>query len=98
MAARFQARAQMLAGALDGVAGLHLHQPDAGMFALLDVRATGMGGEAFALALLEAEGVAVMPGESFGAELSGWLRVSLTRPDAEIAEAGRRIAAFAARG
>jgi arginine:pyruvate transaminase len=98
MAARFQARAQMLAGALDGVAGLRVHLPDAGMFALLDVRATGMGGEAFALALLEAEGVAVMPGESFGAGLSGWLRISLTRPDAEIAEAGRRIAAFAARG
>lgn len=98
MAARFQARAQMLAGALDGVAGLRVHLPDAGMFALLDVRATGMGGEAFALALLEAEGVAVMPGESFGAGLSGWLRISLTRLDAEIAEAGRRIAAFAARG
>jgi arginine:pyruvate transaminase len=98
MAARFQARAQMLAGALDGVAGLRVHLPDAGMFALLDVRATGLGGEAFALALLEAEGVAVMPGESFGAELSGWLRVSLTRPDAEIAEAGRRIARFAAQG
>ena len=98
MAARFQARAQMLAGALDGVAGLRVHLPDAGMFALLDVRATGMGGETFALALPEAEGVAVMPGESFGAGLSGWLRISLTRPDAEIAEAGRRIAAFAARG
>jgi len=98
MAARFQARAQMLAEALNGVTGLRVHQPHAGMFALLDVRATGMGGEAFALALLEAEGVAVMPGESFGAELAGWLRISLTRPDAEIAEAGRRIAAFAARG
>lgn len=96
MAQRFQARAVMLAGVLDGVAGLRVHQPDAGMFALVDIRATGQDGEAFALALLEAEGVAVMPGESFGAGLAGWLRISLTRPDAEIAEAGRRIARFAA--
>ncbi|MCF8485776.1 MAG: pyridoxal phosphate-dependent aminotransferase [Rhodobacteraceae bacterium] len=95
MAQRFQVRAVVLAGLLDGVAGLKVHRPDAGMFALLDIRAMGMGGEAFALALLEAEGVATMPGESFGAGLAGWLRISLTRPDAEIAEAGRRIARFA---
>lgn len=98
MAARFQARARILADALNGVAGLAVNRPDAGMFALIDVRATGMSGEAFALALLDAEGVAVMPGESFGAVLAGWLRVSLTRPDAEIAEAAARIARFATRG
>ena len=98
MAARFQTRAQMLHDRLDGVAGLRVNRPDAGMFALLDIRATGKTGEAFALALLEAEGVAVMPGESFGAELAGWLRLSLTRPDAEIAQAAERIARFAAMG
>lgn len=98
MAARYAARAEMLAAALDGVAGLRLHRPDAGMFALLDVRASGLSGEAFALALLEAEGVACMPGESFGAELAGWLRISLTQPDTVIAEAAARIARFAQKG
>jgi hypothetical protein len=29
--------------------------------------------------------------------LAGWLRISLTRPDEEIAEACRRIGAFASR-
>ena len=98
MAARYAARAQRLAEALDGVAGLRVHRPDAGMFALLDVRASGLSGEGFALALLEAEGVACMPGESFGDGLAGWLRISLTQPDAVIAEAAARIARFAHSG
>lgn len=95
MAARYAARAQMLADRLDGVAGMRLHQPKAGMFALLDIRASGLGGHDFALSLLEAEGVACMPGESFGTGLAGWLRISLTQPDAVMAEAATRIARFA---
>ena len=95
MAARFQRRAKMLHDRLDGLAGLRVHQPEAGMFALVDIRATGMDGENFALALLRDKGVAVMPGESFGAGLTGWLRLSLTRPDDEIASAAEAIAAFA---
>ena len=98
MAQRYRARARALAAALNGVAGLRVHEPDAGMFALIDVRPSGLSGEAFALALLEAEGVAVMPGESFGQTLSGWLRISLTRPDAELTEAAMRIARFATKG
>ncbi len=94
MAARFAARGTILADGLRGVPGCRVHQPEAGMFALIDIRSLGMSGEAFALALLEATGVAVMPGESFGRALAGWLRVSLTQPDAVIAEACLRIAGF----
>ncbi len=96
MAARFAGRAQMIHQMLDGTP-LRVHQPAAGMFTVVDVRATGLTGVEFANRLLDEERVAVMPGESFGAVLAGWLRVSLTRPDEEIAEACRRIAAFAAR-
>jgi arginine:pyruvate transaminase len=38
-----------------------------------------------------------MPGESFGTGLAGWLRLSLTQPDAQVAEAAARIARHAAR-
>ncbi len=92
MVARFARRAALMAEMLDGTAGLRVHRPEAGMFALVDVRATGLSGEAFALGLLEQRAVAVMPGESFGAGLRGWLRLSLTQPDTLIAEACRRIA------
>ncbi|MBS0563411.1 MAG: aminotransferase class I/II-fold pyridoxal phosphate-dependent enzyme [Proteobacteria bacterium] len=94
MCERFSRRAGLIAERLHGVAGLAVHRPEAGMFALLDVRATGLSGEAFALGLLERHGVATMPGESFGAALGGWLRLALTPPDAAIAEACDRIEAF----
>ena len=87
----------MIAARLDGVEGLRVHVPQAGMFALLDVRAHGLSGEAFGLRLLEDSGVACMPGESFGAALAGWLRIALSQPDEEIIEACARIAAFAAK-
>jgi arginine:pyruvate transaminase len=96
MAERFSRRADLIARQLAGVNGLYVHRPEAGMFALVDVRATGLSGEAFALGLLDCKKVAVMPGESFGAGLNGWLRLSLTQPDDRIVEATSRIAAHAA--
>lgn len=97
MADRFARRAALLHGRLNGLHGLRVHQPEAGMFSVVDVRATGMSGDAFATRLLAEERLAVMPGESFGASLAGWLRISLTKPDEMVEEACRRIAAFTAR-
>ena len=97
MADRFSRRAGLIAQTLHGVGGLRVHRPEAGMFALIDVRATGLSGEEFASSLLDSQKVAVMPGESFGAGLSGWLRLSLTQPDDRTVEAANRIAAHAAR-
>ncbi len=94
MCERFARRAGILHRELNGVAGLRVHLPEAGMFALIDVRATGLSGEAFATALLRDTHVGVMPGESFGAALQGWVRVALTQPDDLTIEAARRIAAF----
>lgn len=97
MAERFARRARLIKEALQGQNAIHVHEPGAGMFSVVDIRATGLSGEDFARRLLAEEKVAVMPGESFGPSLNGWLRLSLTRPDDEVAEACRRIAAFAAR-
>ena len=96
MTDRFSRRAALIAGLLDGVGGLRVHRPEAGMFALIDVRATVLSGLDFASGLLDHQKVAVMPGESFGAGLSGWLRLSLTQPDDRTTEAANRIAAHAA--
>jgi arginine:pyruvate transaminase len=67
------------------------------MFVLVDVRATGMSGDEFALHLLEEEDVAVTPTDHFGPSGAGHVRVSLGAEDERLAEAGRRIAAFAGR-
>lgn len=91
MVDRFKRRAGLIHALVDGKAGLWVNRPAAGMFALIDISATGVSGEAFAMGLLEAQKVAVMPGESFGAALAGWIRLSLTQDDARIAEACARI-------
>ncbi|MGY6410526.1 MAG: pyridoxal phosphate-dependent aminotransferase [Alkalilacustris sp.] len=96
MRARLARRAALLADRLDGVAGLRLQRPGAGMFALLDVSGCGLDGTAFAEGLLEAEGVAVMPGASFGAALGDWVRIALTVEDAVLEAAADRIARHAA--
>lgn len=58
-----------------------------GMYVMLDVRATGLSGEDFAVRLLEERHVAVMPGESFGAAAAGHVRVALTVDDVRLQEA-----------
>ena len=95
MAARMARRAQILFDRLDGVAGLRVHRPEAGMFALIDIRALSGDSLAFALELLEATDVAMMPGASFGVALEGWLRVALNASDADTEEACARIAQYA---
>ncbi|MCZ4090383.1 pyridoxal phosphate-dependent aminotransferase [Sinorhizobium psoraleae] len=93
----YKRRAGRIADRLAYAPGVLVLPPEAGMFTLIDVSGTGLSGEAFAWALLEEEGVAVMPGSSFGEEAQNFLRVSLTVPDADIDEACRRISSLAER-
>lgn len=95
MRARFAGRATMLADRLHRETSLTVHQPEAGMFAMVDVRATGMSGAVYASDLLEKTGVGVMPGASFGATLDSWVRMALTVADAPFAEAIDRIVTHA---
>ncbi len=96
MAGRLARRAALFHDNLTGVAGLSVSQPRAGMFTLVDIRATGLSGRDFALGLLDSESVAVMPGESFGTSLAGWIRLALTQSDDLTTEAAARIARYAA--
>ncbi|MDK1377727.1 MULTISPECIES: pyridoxal phosphate-dependent aminotransferase [unclassified Sinorhizobium] len=93
----YKRRAGRIVDGLAGAPGVFVLPPEAGMFTLIDVSGTGLSGEAFAWALLEEEGVAVMPGSSFGEEAQNFLRVSLTVPDCDIDEACRRIGSLAER-
>jgi arginine:pyruvate transaminase len=90
-------RALLVADALAGAPGLRVHPPQAGMFVMLSVDGLGLDGEAFALRLLDEERVAVMPGSAFGAAAAGMVRMSLTVPDAALAEGCARLAALARR-
>jgi len=97
IAAPFRRRRALIAPALAGSNRVSIVPSGGGMFVMLDIRATGQTGEAFALRLLEEEGIAVMPGESFGNAAAGHVRVAMTIPDAEFSEALARLGAFADR-
>ena len=88
-------RAEALLKGLRGSNRVTAHMPEGGMFVMVDVRKTGLSGEAFARRLLREKNVVTMPGESFGVGGAGHLRVALSVDATEIAEAARRIAELA---
>jgi arginine:pyruvate transaminase len=65
------------------------------MYLMLDIRATGLTGEDFANALLDAHHIAVMPGESFGQAAAGHIRVAMTIEDQKFATALKTLCEFA---
>ncbi|KEJ89536.1 pyridoxal phosphate-dependent aminotransferase [Sulfitobacter donghicola] len=70
--------------------------PNAGaMYMMLDISATGMSGQEFAFALLDAHHIAVMPGESFGKAAAGHIRVAMTIEDTAFVQAMHQLCDFA---
>lgn len=65
--------------------------PAAGMFMMIDIRATGLTAHAFADRLLDDYGVSVLAGEAFGASAAGFVRLSLTVGEERLREACQRI-------
>jgi arginine:pyruvate transaminase len=93
----YRRRAAEVSALLAAAPGCRLAPPEGGMFALLDVRPTGLDATAFAEALLEEEAIAVLPCDAFGPSAAGHLRISLTLPDDRLRDAAGRIVAFAGR-
>ncbi|MEM8632754.1 MAG: pyridoxal phosphate-dependent aminotransferase [Pseudomonadota bacterium] len=96
VAAPFQRRRALALDILAGQNVVRYVPPEGAMYLMLDIRATGLSGEAFADRLLTETGIAVMPGESFGRAAAGHLRVAMTVDDAAFAGALTRLVAFAA--
>jgi arginine:pyruvate transaminase len=91
----YHRRAALMSSILAAAPRCRAIPPEGGMFVLLDIRGTGSTAQEFARGLLESEDVAVLPCDAFGPSAAGHLRISLTEPDARLAEAGRRIVRFA---
>jgi arginine:pyruvate transaminase len=91
----YRRRAALMFGILAAAPNCRVAAPEGGMFVLLDIRASGLSSEEFAKRLLEREGVAVLPADSFGPSAAGHLRISLTVGDDRLKEAGERIVRLA---
>jgi aspartate/methionine/tyrosine aminotransferase len=88
-------RDQLLEGLAD-LPGIRCVAPDAGMFTLVDVRATGLSGYEFMRALYAAERVSVLDGGAFGMETRGFVRLCFAADDKTLREAIARIRRFVA--
>ena len=91
----FRTRLQLARDILTGEQNIRLIPAQGAMYLMLDIRATGLSGDAFASQLLEAEHIAVMPGESFGESAAGHIRVAMTIPNEDFTRALKRLIAFA---
>lgn len=90
----YRARWRSLHAALAAVSGVSWREPAGAYYAWVDVRNRLAGSTAdFALDLARRGEVLVVPGEAFGDEGCGWLRLSFAATDREIDEGVRRLAA-----
>ena len=92
-----QRRRDLIYAGLAGIAGLRPYLPDAGMFMLVDIRATGLSGAQFVRRLYDAERVSVLDGAVFGRATEGFVRLCFAVEDHEIDGACARIRRFCAR-
>ena len=85
------ARRDLLIRGLAGVQGIRCAVPDAGMFTLIDVRATGLSGHDFMSGLFRSERVSVLDGGAFGEATRGFVRLCFATDEATLREAMIRI-------
>lgn len=95
IAAPFRRRREIAQRVLAGQNTVALVPAQGAMYLMLDVRSTGMSGENFGFALLEAHHIAIMPGESFGTAAAGHIRVAMTIEDEKFEAALHTLCAFA---
>ncbi len=74
--------------------GLHCFEPQGAFYAFPSVKNTGMNGEEFANGLLQAEKVAVVPGNAFGQFGENNVRISYATSMASLSKAFEKMSTF----
>lgn len=92
----YRRRRDLVCELLADVPGLRCPAPQAGMFVMLDVRATGLPSSEVAWGLFRQAGVSVLDAQAFGPSAEGFLRMGLVVDDERLAEACRRIRRYMA--
>jgi arginine:pyruvate transaminase len=95
--ALYRRRRDLVVEGLRNVPLLKCKVPQAGMFMLVDTRATGLSSTDFAWKLFRETGVAVLDASAFGASTEGFVRISFTVSDSALSDACKRIAGFVER-
>jgi len=95
MRAAYRRRAEIVGELLADLPGLRCCETEGGMYALLDVRSSGLSSMEVADRFCDEAGVALLPGDAFGPNLRGYLRLSLVVPEARLIEACQRLRRYA---
>jgi arginine:pyruvate transaminase len=95
VAAPFRRRRNLAQDVLAGQTAVSLVPAQGAMYLMLDIRSTGLSGDAFANTLLDKHHIAVMPGESFGSAAAGHIRVAMTIEDTAFKTALQILCHFA---
>ncbi|MBE9557982.1 MAG: aminotransferase class I/II-fold pyridoxal phosphate-dependent enzyme [Proteobacteria bacterium] len=95
MKAEIRARRDLVCGLLANLPGLECLLPDAGMFVMVDIRASGLSAHDYASRLLDEQAVSVLPADAFGPSAQGHLRLGLCTSQETLRAACERIATFA---
>ncbi len=90
----YRRRRDLAVEILEEASDLPLLSPDAGMFLLADVSAHNGDATEWAWDLYRQTGVSVLDAGAFGAPARGWVRISFTISDDQLAEGCRRIVGF----
>jgi aspartate/methionine/tyrosine aminotransferase len=92
----FQKRRKLVVDGLNNLPGVTCRMPGGAFYAFPNVKGTGRPSKELARDLLDKAHVALIPGESFGDNGKGYLRLSYAASEAEISEALSRMKTFLA--
>ena len=90
----FTERKECIVSGISAIDGLTCREPDATFYLMVDISSTGMNSVDFAIALLKAQHVAVVPGITYGKCCEHYVRIAFTRELDYIREGVKRIDAF----
>ena len=90
----FTERKECIVDGISAIEGLTCSEPNATFYLMVDISKTGMTSVDFAMALLKAVHVAVVPGITYGKCCDHYIRIAFTRELDYIREGVRRISEF----
>lgn len=87
----YQRRRAIIVDGFSRIRGLDCFAPQGAFYALVNISATGMNANEFAMDLLNKERVIVVPGDAFGATSDRYVRLSFATSEENIREGLKRI-------
>jgi len=90
----FTERKNVIVKSIQAIPGLKCLEPEATFYLMVDISSTGMKSLDFAMELLKAQHVAVVPGLTYGQCCDNYIRIAFTREIDYINEGVRRIGEF----